>query len=107
MKMSDIIKDESGWCKGTYKNDVGAHCLSGAVLLTGHKSVAWTIKLNQLAHIIRTLHPERVEENECSKCTVVNFNDDPNVTYAQIEEVVMYYDSHYSNANDRGNERVS
>lgn len=82
MLVKDLLNDRSKWIKGAFFNELGAHCLSGAINICydiySHKSV---VVYNKLLGVIQETYGTQYY-------AVCQFNDEPSTTFEGIRRVL-------------------
>lgn len=78
-KMEQILATPDKWCKNTLCDAKGARCLIGA-LYAENIPEDWQAKQSALV----AMSQEALERGYFSECKVVDFNNDPKTTHADI-----------------------
>lgn len=100
-KLCDVVREDN-WIQGNYNTSDGACCLVGGLRIMydlpdncspDHPNFGKYVDgQDQLFEVILALYPEKVNDCVC----VEDFNDHDDTTYEMIEEVIQYYDTHFS-----------
>lgn len=93
-KAAEIV--EQGWCKGAREDGNGNYCALGAMDLVAPIGVQLAL-INKANELISKLDPESIVVANYSSITVIDYNDSPERTQAEIVDLFKNVAKEFSN----------
>lgn len=82
-----LFRTKTAWCKGSFEDASGAHCLLGGITYVYDLNRQWHIK-QRLLESIEELFPRR--RRGLTYNSVVAFNDSKSTTFADVQRVIRH-----------------